>query len=127
MSAFMRRLAGTFATAGEQVTDTSDPITLDATTQTELATVEIISRGEHGADVTLNAHASIAVEAGAAAAFEVVIARDSCEGEVVGSTTWAAPDLTAAQTAAISVTGTDEVTGTTRHHREPRAHLLISQ
>jgi hypothetical protein len=115
MSAFMRRLAGTFGTAGTQVTDTSDPVTVDGTAYTELATVEVETRGQHGADVTLNAHASITVETGADSWFEVVIARDSCEGTVVGSTQWASPDLTAAQTAAVSVTGFDQVTGTTTY------------
>lgn len=113
MSAFMRRLAGTFAAAGEQVVDSSDPVTVDTTTYTELATLEVDTRSEHEADVTLEAHASIVVEAGADAQFELVIARESCEGTVVGSTAWSSPDLSAAQTAAVAVTGSDEVTGTT--------------
>lgn len=112
MAAFMRRLAGTFATTGEQVVDTSDPVTVDTTTFTELTTVEVAARGAHGADVTLNAHASMEVATGTEAQFEIVIARDSCEGTVVGSTTWSSPDLTADQTAAISVTGSDQVTDT---------------
>ncbi len=111
MSAFMHRLAGTFGAVGSQNTNGSSPVTV-GTTAAELATVQVAPQDE--ANVTLNAHAHIAVEAGADVDFDVMIARDSCEGEVVGAAGWSTLEA-GAQTTTVSVTGSDQVTETTTY------------
>ncbi len=114
MSAFMHRLARTFGAVGDQVIDDSDLVSVDATSFTELATVQVEPQDE--VNVTLDAHAHIAVEAGAAAVdFDVMIARDSCEGEVVGAAGWSTSDAVETQSNTISVTGSDQVTESTTY------------
>lgn len=112
MSAFMHRLARTMGAVGDQVTDDSDPVAVDATSFTQLATVQVTPQAE--IDVTLNAHAHIAVDAGATVGFDVIIARDSCTGPVVGAAGWSSADL-GAQTNTISITGSDQVTANTTY------------
>ncbi|HVR77973.1 MAG TPA: S-layer homology domain-containing protein [Acidimicrobiia bacterium] len=112
MSAFMHRLARTMGAVGTQVTDSSDPVAVGATSFTQLATVQVVPQDE--ANVTLNAHAHIAVAAGADVDFDVIIARDSCEGTVVGAAGWSTLEE-GAQTTTVSVTGSDQVTATTTY------------
>lgn len=108
MSAFMRRLSQTFGAVGEQVTGFSSPIDVTETTYTELLTVDVTPKAE--ATVLLNAHANIEVAAGEEGRFEVIIARDSCTGTIVGSGTWRVhQDETAFPTTTLSITGTDTV------------------
>lgn len=113
MSAFMHRLARTMGAVGDQVTDDSDLVPVDATSFTELARVEVVPQDE--VNVTLNAHAHVLVETGADVAFNVIIASDSCEGDVVGAAGWTTPDEAATQTNTISVTGSDQVTENTTY------------
>lgn len=111
MSAFMKRLARTFGAVGSQNTDGSSPVTVGTTFET-LATVQVAPRAE--ANVTLNAHAHIAVEAGADVDFDFIIARDSCTGTPVGAAGWSTPD-DGAQSTTISLTGSDQVTESTTY------------
>lgn len=113
MSAFMHRFARTFGAVGSQNTDGSSPVPVDATSRIELATVQVTPQDE--ANVTLNAHAHIAVAAGADVDFDVIIARDSCTGTVVGAGGWSTPDEGATQSTTISITGSDQVTGDTTY------------
>jgi len=113
MAAFMRRLAETSGVAGNQVTDDSDPVTVDSTNLTELLSVSVTPMAD--AEVILNAHATIEIETGADGQFEVVIARDSCDGTVVGSGTWVTTDVSVTQSSTVSVTGSDQVTETTTY------------
>lgn len=110
MSAFMRRFAGTFGTVGDEVTDLSSNVTVDSTTLVELATVT--ASPEANANVTFDAHLAVGVVAGTLAHFDVVIARDSCEGTVVGSTQWTVND-TLDTVGTIALTGFDQIADTT--------------
>jgi len=112
MSAFMHRLARTMGAVGDQVTDDSSTTAVDATSGTELATVQVAPQAE--ANVTLNAHAHIAVEAGADVDFDFFIARDSCAGTQVGASGWSTADE-GAQSTTISITGSDQVTANTTY------------
>jgi hypothetical protein len=113
MSAFMHRLARTMGAVGDQVTDDSDLVAVGTTSFTQLAEVEVVPQDE--VNVTLNAHAHILVETGGDVAFNVIIARDSCGGTVVGAAGWVTPDEGATQTNTISVTGSDQVTENTTY------------
>jgi len=125
MSAFMHRFARTFGAKGDQVTDNSDPITVSDTTLTEVATVQVAPFSD--VNVTLDAHATVAIDTGADGNVNLVIARDSCAGEVVGSGTWVTPDVSAAQTATISVTGSDQVSTDTTYALCAAASPLAAQ
>lgn len=115
MAAFMRRLAGTFGSDGSQITDTSDPVTVDSETRVELLSVDVAPKDE--VEVTLDGHVEIQSSTGGDANFEVVIARDSCSGQVVGSGTWVArQDVGSDPANTISITGFDTVTAATSYH-----------
>jgi hypothetical protein len=112
MSAFMHRFAGTFGTVGDQVTDTSSPVTVDSTDLVELAAVTV--RPEADANVTLDGHFSVGVPEGDLARVHAIIARDSCEGDVVGSASWRANDVTGLETVgSVSITGFDQIADAT--------------
>jgi hypothetical protein len=112
MSAFMHRFAGSFGSVGDQVTDTSDPITVDSTDFVELATVTVSPDAD--ANVSFDGHFSVGVPAGALARVHAVIARDSCDGDVVGSATWRMNDVTGLETVgSVSITGTDQIADAT--------------
>ncbi len=115
MAAFMRRLAGTFGADGSQVTGTGDPITVSSTDRVELLSVSVTPEDE--ATVTLDAHVQIEVETGADGQFEVVIARDSCAGDIVGAGAWRIQqDTGALPSNTISVTGFDVVSADSTYH-----------
>ena len=112
MSAFMHRFAGSFGSVGDQVTDTTDPVTVDSTDFVELATVTVSPDAD--ADVTFDAHFSVGVPTGALARVHAVIARDSCAGEVVGSASWRMNDVSGLETVgSVSITGTDQIADAT--------------
>lgn len=114
MAAFMRRLSQTFGSSGDQVTDTSDPISVPDTTPVELLQVDVSPQDE--VNVVFNAHAEFLVETGATGPFEVTIARDSCTGTVVGSGIWNATQIdSSTPNETISITGYDTTDAATTY------------
>lgn len=112
MSAFIHRFAGSFGSVGDQVTDTSDPVTVDSTDFVELATVTVSPDAD--ANVSFDGHFSVGVPEGDLARIEAVIARDSCDGDVVGAATWRMNDVTGLETVgSVSITGTDQIADAT--------------
>lgn len=112
MSAFMRRFAGAFGTDGDQVTGTSDPVTVDSTDFVELAAVTV--RTEADANVSFDGHFSVGVPAGDLARIHAVIAADTCDGDVVGEATWRLNDVTGLETVgSVSITGFDQIADST--------------
>jgi len=112
MSAFMHRFAGSFGSVGDQVTDTTDPITVDSIDFVELATVTVSPDAD--ANVSFDGHFSVGVPAGDLARVQAVIARDSCDGDVVGSALWRMNDVTGLETVgSVSITGTDQIADAT--------------
>ena len=108
MSAFMHRFAGAFGTNGEQVTGTSDPITVDSTDFVQLAAVTV--RTEADANVSFDGHFSVGVPDGDLARIHAVIALESCDGDVVGEATWRQNDVTGLETVgSVSITGFDQI------------------
>jgi hypothetical protein len=112
MAAFMRRLSQTTGSTGDQVTDSTSPVTVDSTTFVALATINVRPLAE--VKVNLNGHASIEVDADGAGTFEVVVARDSCSGTVVGSGTWGGTHVEG-DTNTVSITGFDETDSDTTY------------
>ena len=82
MAAFMRRLARTDGSAGIGVTDPADTVTVSGTTYVELLTLEATATAE--ANVTLNGHVTLSKSTDAGS-YQVIVARDSCTGTVVGA------------------------------------------
>jgi hypothetical protein len=107
MAAFMRRLTETFGTVGDQVIDPTDEIAVDSAALEELLVIGVRPQAE--AHVALNAHATIELDATGDALFEVLIARESCDGPVVGSGLWAAADQAEGTNATVSITGFDTI------------------
>ncbi len=85
MAAFMRRLAQTDGSAGIGVTDPADTVTVSGTTYVELLTLESTPTAE--ANVTLNAHVTLS-KPDTEGSYQVIVARDSCTGTVVGAGGW---------------------------------------
>lgn len=109
MASFMRRLAETEASTGIGVTDPADEVTVSGTTYVELLTLEAAATAE--ANVTLNGHVTLTkpLEAGS---YQVIVARDSCSGTVVGAGGWSSA---AAESTTIAVTASDVTTGATTY------------
>jgi len=113
MASFMRRFAQTFGAAGDQVTGTTSTVTIDSTTATEVASIEVTPKDE--VNVTLNAHVQVEVDA-TTARFVAEIARGSCDGTVVGSAGWRHDDVPDAfHHNTIAVTGFDVVDSNTTY------------
>ncbi|MET0567255.1 MAG: hypothetical protein ABW021_12500 [Acidimicrobiia bacterium] len=110
MAAFMRRLAQTDGSAGIGVTDPADTVTVSGTTYVELLTLEATATAE--ANVTLNGHVTLG-KPETAGSYQVIVARDSCTGTVVGAGGWSS-DATA-ESATVAVTASDVATGATTY------------
>jgi hypothetical protein len=110
MAAFMRRLAQTDGSAGIGVTDPADTITVSGTTYVELLTVEANATAE--ANVTLNGHVTLS-KADTEGSYQVIVARDSCTGTVVGAGGWDSAATTESVT--VAVTASDVATGATTY------------
>ena len=110
MAAFMRRLAQTDGSDGIGVTDPADTVTVSGTTYVELLTLEATPTAE--ANVTLNGHVTLA-KADTEGSYQVIVARDSCTGPVVGAGGWDSPATTESVT--VAVTASDVATGATTY------------
>ncbi len=109
MAAFMRRLAQTQGTVGDQVTDASDQITIDSDAGIEVASIAVTPKAE--ANVSLNAHATIGASAASVGSYE--IRSDSCTGTLIANGTWQTGAADEAFTFAL--TGTDVVSADTTY------------
>lgn len=107
MSAFMRRLSQTFGANGDQVTDPDEAVGVINTEPVELSVIRVRPQAE--ANVVLNAHALIELDEAGDGVFEVFMARESCDGIVVGTGGWAAADQEEATANTVSITGYDTV------------------
>jgi hypothetical protein len=110
MAAFMRRLAQTDGSAGAGVTDPADTVTVSGTTYVELLTLEANATAE--ANVTLNGHVTLS-KPDTAGSYQVIVARDSCTGTIVGAGGWSSEATT--ESATVAVTASDVVTGATTY------------
>jgi len=115
MAAFMRRLAQTDGSTGIGVTDPADTVTVSGTTYVELLTLESTPTAE--ANVTLNAHVTLSKPTDTEGSYQVIVARDSCTGTVVGAGGWSGGVNTEATTesATVAVTASDVATGATTY------------
>lgn len=86
MSSFMRRFAQTFGVGSDQVTEggAANQIPINSTTPIEVASIEVTPKAE--ANVTLNAHVTIASSDSSGGNYH--IARESCGGDVVAMGAW---------------------------------------
>lgn len=109
MAAFMRRLAQTEGAVGDQVTDSSDQITIDSDVGIEVASIEVTPKAQ--ANVSLNAHATIGASAASVGTYH--IHRNDCGGTTVATGTWqtGAPDTAFT----FALTGVDVVEDTTTY------------
>jgi hypothetical protein len=107
MAGFMRRLSATSGVAGFQVEDFNSDIQITSTMLVELGAVTVDAKGP--SDVVLTAHAYLEKPASGIERYRVIIARDGCDGEVVGATFHRPPDTTGTGFTAftISLTGFD--------------------
>ena len=110
MAAFMRRLAQTDGSAGAGVTDPADTVTVSGTTYVELLTLEANATAE--ANVTLNGHITLS-KPDTAGSYQVIVARDSCTGTIVGAGGWSSEATT--ESATVAVTASDVITGATTY------------
>jgi hypothetical protein len=115
MAAFMFRLAQTQGSAGIGVTDPADTVTVSGTTYVELLTLEATPTSE--AAVTLNGHVTLDKPTDTEGSYQVIVARDSCTGTVVGAGGWSGGINSEATTesSTVAVTATDTATGTTTY------------
>jgi hypothetical protein len=109
MASFMRRLAETEGSAGIGVTDPADEVTVSGTSYVELLTLEAAATAE--ANVTLNGHVTLSKQTDPGS-YQVILARDSCTGTVVGAGGWSSD---AAESATVAVTASDVATGATTY------------
>lgn len=110
MAAFMFRLARTQGTAGVSVTDPADTVTVSGTTFVELASIQATPRDE--ANVTLNGHVTLTKPTDTDGSYQVIIARDTCDGTVVGAAGWTGAINTEAteEAATVALSATDLIT-----------------
>ncbi|HEX2403230.1 MAG TPA: S-layer homology domain-containing protein, partial [Acidimicrobiia bacterium] len=101
MAAFMRRLAQTQGSAGIGVTDPADTVTVSGTTYVELLTLEAAATAE--ANVILNGHVTLSKPTATEGSYQVIVARDSCTGTVVGAGGWSGGVNTEATTESATV------------------------
>jgi len=111
MAAFMRRLAQTDGSTGIGVTDPADTVPVSGTTYVELLTLEATATAE--ANVTLNGHVTLSKSTDPAGSYQVIVARDSCAGPVVGAGGWSTESTT--ESATVAVTASDVATGATTY------------
>jgi hypothetical protein len=109
MASFMRRLAQTYGTVGDQVTDSGNQVTINSASGIEVASIEVTPKAE--ANVALNAHATIGSSGASVGDFQ--IHRDSCTGTLIASGTWQTGDVDEAFTFAL--TGVDVVNSDTTY------------
>lgn len=109
MASFMRRLAQTQGTVGDEVTDASDQVTIDAATGIEVASIQVTPKAE--ANVALNAHVTIGSTAASDGGYDIY--RDSCTGTLVASGSWQTGAVDESFTFAL--TGTDVVSADTTY------------
>ena len=109
MAAFMRRLAQTQGTVGDEVTDAADQVTIDAATGIEVASIVVTPKAE--ANVALNAHATIGSSGPSVGGYE--IHQGDCTGTLIAAGTWQTTAVDEAFTFAL--TGTDVVSADTTY------------
>ncbi len=109
MASFMRRLAQTEGTVGDQVTDASENIAIDSDSVFEVARIEVTPKAE--ANVSLNAHATIGASAASFGTYH--IHQDGCGGPVVAAGSWQID--TADTESTFAVTGVDVVADATTY------------
>jgi hypothetical protein len=96
------------------VTDPADTVTVSGTTYVELLTLEAAATAE--ANVTLNGHVTLSNPTPATTgSYQVIVARDSCAGPVVGAGGWSTTTVTEPESATIAVTASDVATGATTY------------
>jgi hypothetical protein len=107
MAGFMRRLSATSGVAGFQVEDFDDEVDITSDAFVELASITIDAKA--ASDVVLTAHGYLEKPESISYRYELIIARDGCDGEVVGATYHRPPDTTDMGFTAftISLTGFD--------------------
>jgi len=115
MASFMRRLAQTQGTAGSSVTDTADTVTVSGLTYVQLATIDVTPTAE--ANVVLNGHATLSKATDTEGAYQVIIARDSCTGTVIGAGAWIAAVNSegTVEASTIAMSATDVITADTTY------------
>ncbi len=115
MSSFMRRFAQTQGSAGVNVNDATDTITTTGLTYVELLTLQVTPTAE--ASVVLNGHATLAKPTATDGTYQVIIARDSCTGTVVGAAAWIGAINTegTSEATTLALTGSDVVTADTTY------------
>jgi hypothetical protein len=113
MSSFMRRFAQTQGSAGVNVTDPADTVASTGITFVELSTIEAAPKAE--ANVVLNAHATLTKDGTVAGTYEIIIARDTCEGTVLGSASWTGAVTGVTDIDTVSLTASDVVSATTTY------------
>lgn len=86
MAAFMKRLAGTFGTAGDGVTDFNSNIAINSSTAIEVLSIDVEPVSE--VEVVLNAHVNMEKPTSGEGRYEVTIRRGDCGGTIVGTGWW---------------------------------------
>ena len=112
MSSFMRRFAQTLGNVGVNVTDPADTVATTGITFVELSSLEATPLAE--AEVVLNAHATLTKDALFIGTYEVIIARDTCDGTVLGSASWTG-EVASADLDTVSLTASDVVSAATTY------------
>jgi hypothetical protein len=115
MASFMRRFAQTLGTTGANVTDPTDTITTTGTTYVELLSIQVTPKAE--ASVTLNGHATLAKPTSTDGTYQVIVARDTCTGSVVGAAAWIGAINTegTSEATTLALTGVDVVNADTTY------------
>jgi len=115
MASFMRRLAQTHGTAGTNVTDPADVVTVSGLAYVELATLDATPTAE--ANVVLDGHVTLAKATDTEGAYQVIIARDSCTGTVLAAGGWIGPINSegTVESTTISVSATDVASADTTY------------
>ncbi len=111
MSSFMRRYAQTIGSVGASVTDPADTTAVSGTTYVELSTITAVPKAEAG--VVLNGHVTLSKETATEGSYQVIIAKDTCTGTVLGAASWTGSVNTEGTTEAntLAVTASDVATG----------------
>jgi hypothetical protein len=82
---------------GVSVTDPAETTTVSGTTYVELSTITAAPKSEAG--VVLNGHVTLSKETATEGSYQVIIAKDTCTGTVLGAASW---------TGAVNTEGTNE-------------------
>ncbi len=111
MSSFMRRYAQTIGSVGASVTDPADTTAVSGTTYVELSTITAVPKAEAG--VVLNGHVTLSKETATEGSYQVIIAKDTCTGTVLGAASWTGSVNTEGTTEAntLALTASDVATG----------------